>query len=261
MGRSRRRALLIHGFPGTPWELRAVGAHLVRLGFEVHCPLLPGFGPHIESLGERSWHDWEEAVEEACRLTRQEAEELLVVGYSMGGALAMRLALREEVDRLVLINPFSGLGFPLGILLPLVAPFLRSYRPFGSADFSDPWTREVVGRVLPDLDVDDLTWQQRLRNEVKLPVRAIEQVRRLGVAAWRAAPQIDVPALVVQGEADAVVPASRTRRLADRLGGPVVLREAPAAGHVLIWPEKPGHSRLIREIERFTANGALRRTG
>ena len=260
MGRSTRRALLIHGFPGTPWELRAVAQLLAELGYEAHGPLLPGFGPHIGDLGQRRWQEWEEAAHSAFGQLRTGATRRVVVGYSMGAALAVRVAAREEVDELVLINPFSGLGFPLSALLPLAAPVVRSYRPFLKADFTDPWTREVVGRVLPDLDVDDLTWQERLRQEVKLPVRAVEQVRRLGTAAWRAAPRVRARTLVFQGVHDKVVPPARTRRFVTRLNGKATLREAPG-GHVLIWPGKPGHRELVSEIGRFVNDGVLRRTG
>lgn len=260
MGRSGRRALLIHGFPGTPWELRATGEQLTRLGFEVHCPLLPGFGPNIGSLGQRTWKDWEEAVLEAYARISRGADTVLVAGYSMGGALALRLALQAEPNQLVLINPFSGLSLPLRTMLPLIAPFLRSYRPFGRADFTDPWTREVLARVLPDLDVDDLTWRERLRHEVKLPTRAIEQVARLGTAAWRSAPGVQVPTLVLQGSDDEVVPASRTRRLVERLAGPTTFRMLKG-GHVLIWPGKPGFEELMSELQLFVRNDALRITG
>ncbi|MEX2536129.1 MAG: alpha/beta fold hydrolase [Trueperaceae bacterium] len=260
IGSSRNRALLIHGFPGTPWELRSLAKLLAEQGYEAHCPLLPGFGPQIDSLGDRSWQDWEESVHSAFGRVRSGAAKLLVVGYSMGAALAVRLAAHEEVDELVLINPFSGLSLPVKMLLPVLAPLVPSYRPFRSANFEDPWTREVVGRVLPDLDVDDLTSQERLRNEVRLPVRAITQVQRLGSAAWRAAPRVRARTLVFQGVQDKVVSATRTRRFAGRLGARAQLREAPG-GHVLIWPGKPGHGELVRELGSFLSDGVLQRSG
>ncbi len=38
-------ALLVHGFPGTPAELRPLGQALYEAGWTVSAPLLPGFGP------------------------------------------------------------------------------------------------------------------------------------------------------------------------------------------------------------------------
>lgn len=256
MGRSATKALLIHGFPGTPWEMRGIAELLEELGYESHAPLLPGFGPQIASLGERDWHDWEQAASDALATVSKGAKRTVVVGYSMGGALALRLAARERIDALLLINPFSGLDFTRGVLLPLAAPLVRSYHPFRRADFSDPWVREVVGRVLPDLDVDDLDGQERLRREVRIPVRAIEQVRRLGSAAWRTAPHVEVPTLVVQAAADKVVSPRRTRRLVRRLKNVSGASVIPG-GHVVIWPGKPGHEQLRDALADFLTRRQL----
>jgi pimeloyl-ACP methyl ester carboxylesterase len=37
-------AVLVHGFPGTPAEVRPLAAALVAVGWRVRAPLLPGFG-------------------------------------------------------------------------------------------------------------------------------------------------------------------------------------------------------------------------
>ncbi|MEX2542746.1 MAG: alpha/beta fold hydrolase [Trueperaceae bacterium] len=264
-GKSAKRALLLHGFPGTPWELRAVGRLLADLGYEAHAPLLPGFGPQISSLDRRCRYDWQASASAALASLLPGAEEVLLVGYSMGAALATTVAVSQaqassrQPQRLVLINPFSGLGVPLATLLGLVTPFVPSYRPFVKADFDDPWVREVLGRMVPDLDIDDLAWRERVRREVCIPVVAVDQVCRLGAEAWRSAPAATVPTLVVQGREDNVVSPRRTRRFTRRLGGPVRLRET-AGGHVVIWPGKPGHGELVGELTRFLRDPAASRT-
>jgi len=47
---SRPGALLIHGFPGTPAEMRPLGTWLHDQGWAAKGILLPGFGPDIFSL-------------------------------------------------------------------------------------------------------------------------------------------------------------------------------------------------------------------
>jgi carboxylesterase len=259
LGRSSRRALLVHGFPGTPWEVRAIAEVLMELGFEAHAPLLPGFGPQIGTLGQRGRSDWERSVRRAYDLVAPGASELLLVGYSMGAALVTRMAATTRSDRLILINPFTGVGFPYSVLLPVLVPLLRSYRPYLWADFDDELLREVLGRILPDLDVDDLTTRQRLRREVKVPLRSLEQARRVGAAAWVAAPTVRVPTLVVQGSNDPVVPPGRTRRFVRRLGGSVRSLEVPG-GHALVWPGKPGHDEMVGEVRAFLRGAEPRRT-
>lgn len=259
LGDSSKRALLIHGFPGTPWEVRHIGEFLAELGWEVYAPLLPGFGPDIESLGDYTWNDWARTALRAYEELREEADTTALIGFSMGSALAVHLAAEAEVQRLALVNPFSGLGFPLGLILPAVLPLKRSYHPFWRADFDDPWTRNVLRRVLPDLDVDDLTLRERIRREVRIPVRAVGEVQKIGSSAWRLAPSVASPTLIVQGTADRVVPPARTRRFASRLGGSVQLKEVPG-GHPLVWPGMPGHEELISELRRLFANGGRGRT-
>ena len=43
-------AVLIHGFPGTPLEMRPLGRELQEAGWTVHGIRLPGFGPELDQL-------------------------------------------------------------------------------------------------------------------------------------------------------------------------------------------------------------------
>ena len=49
-GAMRGAALLVHGFPGTPADMRPLAASLAAAGWDVDAPLLPGFGPEIITL-------------------------------------------------------------------------------------------------------------------------------------------------------------------------------------------------------------------
>ena len=58
LGEGPRRALLLHGFPGTPGEVRPLAEWLSGRGYRVTAPLLPGFGMGITELGTVRWSDW-----------------------------------------------------------------------------------------------------------------------------------------------------------------------------------------------------------
>ena len=91
LGEGPNKALLLHGFPGTPAELREVAKTLCVQGWQVTAPLLPGFGVNIATLGEKRWGDWyKAALKDWQRL--EGAQRTLLVGFSMGGALALHLA-------------------------------------------------------------------------------------------------------------------------------------------------------------------------
>ena len=51
-------ALLIHGFMGSPKELRPLGEHLAANGVNAHGILLPGFGTQISRLATIKRAEW-----------------------------------------------------------------------------------------------------------------------------------------------------------------------------------------------------------
>src|SRR5687768_10527242 len=84
-------ALLIHGFMGTPKEMRPLGQVLADAGMTAHGILLPGFGDAVGSLGETKRTAWVEAANAAWDgLTARYARTVLI-GFSMGGAVALHV--------------------------------------------------------------------------------------------------------------------------------------------------------------------------
>jgi esterase/lipase len=61
-------ALLVHGFPGTPAEMRPLAESLHAQGWTTQGVLLPGFGPDFPSLMERHPQEWVER--NGCRRTQ-----------------------------------------------------------------------------------------------------------------------------------------------------------------------------------------------
>ncbi|MEM7033366.1 MAG: alpha/beta fold hydrolase, partial [Chloroflexota bacterium] len=103
-------ALLVHGFPGTPAEMRPLGLVLHQQGWTVQGLLLPGFGPQIGNLFEQDYQIWCQAVLSALTALQKNHKTVLLVGYSMGGALALQTATQRPPDALVLVAPFWRLG-------------------------------------------------------------------------------------------------------------------------------------------------------
>jgi len=50
-----RGCLLLHGFAGTPPEVRGLGEHLAANGFDVLAPLLAGHGLTPEAMAQTRW--------------------------------------------------------------------------------------------------------------------------------------------------------------------------------------------------------------
>ena len=227
LGDGATGALLIHGFPGTPAEMRPLGEQLAANGIAARGLLLPGFGPDIARLGEMTRATWLDAASRAWAEVRAAHETAVLIGYSMGGALALRLAAAAPPAALVLLAPFWRLEGWQFKLLPVLKHVIRPFAPFQKADFDDPAVRGQLGGLAPGLDLDDPATQQFLREQVRLPLGVLDEVRRLGLEAYDAAPGVDTPTLILQGSRDTTVTAANTRQLAARLPGPTHYCEVP----------------------------------
>lgn len=227
-GQTAVGALLIHGFPGTPAEMRPLAERLAAAGWAAHGPLLPGFGPQIPTLGDKTRQDWLTAVRHTWQQLRAAHETAVLVGFSMGGALALHLAAEPKPpDFLVLLAPFWRLAGWQGNLLPIVKHFQKTFYPFAQADFADTAVRQQLQDVMPGADLDDPAVQARIRQEAQLPTRTIDEVRRVGLEANQRAAEVRCPTLVLQGLQDTVVLPRFSRQLITRLSGPVTYREIP----------------------------------
>lgn len=248
--RRRMAALLIHGFPGTPAELRPLERALARRGWSTCAPLLPGFGPDVLRLGEFRSDDWLDTALRAARQLSAMHNPFMIVGYSLGAALAAQVAQEVRCDGVALLAPFWKLeGGWISVAWPLWRRVFRSVRPLRRANFADPKLMAGIAEFLPGLDLQDPAVQQAMR-EFAIPTSLIEDLLRVGRGLARAAPTLQMPVLVVQGLEDPLVRRQRTRALLRKLRAPLEYVEVPGA-HDLLDSESPGHDRLLRHVVDF----------
>ncbi|NDJ35430.1 MAG: alpha/beta fold hydrolase [Chloroflexi bacterium] len=242
-------ALLIHGFVGTPAEMRPIGEALHERGWSVHAPRLPGFGQDIVTLEDRRAEDWLAAAEAAWHELKRHSSHCIVVGHSMGASLAIRLAAGDlDPQALVLTAPFWKLDNPWAPVIPIAKHFVPKVRPFENADFSDPQVRREFERMLPGVDLDDPDVQERLREETALPTGAVHQLMRAGRMAYDGAPHVRVPTLIIQGSHDATVPVRLTERLRERFRNGLLRYVEIQAGHDMVKAESPSNGRVVELV-------------
>lgn len=243
-------AVLVHGFPGTPAEVRSLAETLHAAGWTVQGLLLPGFGPEIDSLAGRSYPEWVQATRHAVAILRASHCPTVLIGFSMGSAVAMNAAAQEPADGLVLMAPFWKLG-PLGALIPVMRQIFPAIQPFRlmRPDFSNPEVRKGINNFLPGLDLNDPEVQASVRR-FTVPVGILDEVRKVGEAAGRAAPQIETPTLIVQGRSDPVVRPPLSRRLAVQVPGLARYLEVNAA-HDLLDRTKPAWPQITDALLAF----------
>lgn len=245
-------ALVIHGFPGTPMETRALSAHLHAHGWAVRAPLLPGFGPEIRTLFERDYTEWTTEVRTALGELQAHHHPTLLIGHSMGGAIALTVAAHLNPDGVVLLAPFWRLPFSspwIRMLSPILRLFIRRTRPFRTLDLTNEDMQADVEAYLPDVDLEDPEVRRQIRN-FTVPTRVFEQLESLGQAAYEAARQITGPTLILQGTDDELVDRKLTRKILDRVPGPVEYHEVDAE-HNLLVTEAPAWERIKATVLTF----------
>jgi carboxylesterase len=162
------------------------------------------------------------------------------MGYSMGGALALHLAVTRLPGRLILVAPLwrlLGAAWPLGATIPVLRHVIRDVPQIPSeAALAEPEPRRFITRAAPELDLNAPATRHELRRTMPLPTSSIAHLWRLAITSGDAAPRVHAPTLVVHGLGDTVVRTRDTRRLAERLGGPFELHDVDA-GHLVLEPD------------------------
>ena len=213
--------LLLHGGGDTPQTLRYLATYLHGRGYAVRAPLLPGHGRSIEDFARVNAADWLDAARASLRELRENHAWVGVVGLSMGGALAVRLAAEHaDLPALGLLAPYLSMPRDVALaarLAPLwgfAVPYVRSLEPGARRSINDP-----------EEDARNLAYG------VFTPA-ALRALRTTVVRAFAALPRVVVPTLMVQSREDNRILPDDAQRAFDQLG---------ARDKKLVWIEGAGH--------------------
>jgi 3-oxoadipate enol-lactonase len=231
--------LLLHGLGANSsmWQMQMPA--LLEAGFRPIAPDLPGFGKSNYLQGR--WSIRYAARAMANLLDHLHAAPLHLVGISMGGTVALQLALDYPglVKKLVLVSTFARLrpGNLGGWLYFAQRAFLVWGRGLESQ------AQYVARRIFPAEE------QQELR------LVLVEQIKQTNPSVYKQAMRalglfnvfdrlvdIQAPTLVVTGEDDTTVPFHTQRFLVDRIRG---------ARQVLL--SNAGHALCVEQPEKFNS--------
>ncbi len=114
--------LISHGFTGQPKSVKPWAKYLADAGYTVRAPRLPGHGTSWQEMNNTVWQDWYAEFERNYRELADSCDHVFVMGLSMGGSLALRLAEEkgDAIAGLVIVNPAVHSERPDRFLLPVL---------------------------------------------------------------------------------------------------------------------------------------------
>ncbi len=114
-----KAVLLLHGFGGSPFELRELGEYLAARNISVYAPLLSRHGSTIKELSKASWRGVVTEAEDSLTLLKMHYPEVYVGGISNGGLTALYLAEIDDVQGVISMASPIYMGYRWLYRLPL----------------------------------------------------------------------------------------------------------------------------------------------
>lgn len=88
-------AVLVHGFTGSPNDMRELADYLFQKGIDVYAVRLAGHGSHYSDLIQTSHADWWLSVRDAVTEVEKTHRRIFLIGYSFGSNIILDLAARN----------------------------------------------------------------------------------------------------------------------------------------------------------------------
>lgn len=234
-----KRLVLLHGAGSTAaiWQ-RQLEHFALR-----HSPIAFDWPGHGRSSGTEALPSI--AAYADCTLAlldRLGVERSVVVGTSMGGLVALEIALRAaaRVEALVLVSTAAQVVLPAELTETWRAVMTgRAPQPFTPFGYGDDPPRELLREG----------WALQVQTDPR--VRYFDLVLAQQVDFRPRLGEIRLPALVVHGAKDPIIPAAGAAALARGIAGAEHV-EIPGAGHYL-YREKPQalHAAIDPFLERL----------
>lgn len=210
--------LLLHGFTGSPWELRPLADALVAAGYSVALPLLAGHGTRVEDLDRTGWQDWLASARAALDHLAVRCDRVHFVGMSMGALLALLLARQPIAAPLRSVTLLA----PAMALAPWQAAVIRTFGQVGHPKLLGKKPRDLADGLAPPA-------------YAQLPVAATVRLLELMDVVQATAAPLAVPTMVLHGSEDPTIPAVLAQRLVTPLLGSAGIHTMiRGAGHLLL---------------------------
>jgi pimeloyl-ACP methyl ester carboxylesterase len=215
--------VLVHGLGGRAEDWRSLYPYLVKAGYRVYMPDLPGYG-RSEQPANFSYSVHDEAEQVIYFMDAIGLKQVDLGGWSMGGGIVQHTAFRhpERIRRLMLFDAVGIWEMPkwnVGLFTPRNASELNQLNAL----------LEPKPQPIPDFVARDVL---RVSAENAWVIhRALEQMLNGRDATDVMLPQYKMPVLVAWGDADQIFPVSQAETI-HRLAPNSELVLAKGCGHL-----------------------------
>lgn len=185
---SKPACLLIHGFTGTPKEMRGMGEYLNQQGYTCLGIRLAGHATDPEDMIRSRWTDWMASVEDGYHLLRGLTDDIFLIGLSMGGILSLLMSTRlvPQVRGVVAMSTPSRLPTDYPIWLLKLVSLVMRYRAKTKTPPGSGW-------------FDKTAYQDHIAYG-KNPVRSTAELKQLILEMRAALPKVNVPVLLMHSK-------------------------------------------------------------
>lgn len=234
--------LLIHGFASGPQELKYLAEHLHGEGYSVRTVLLRGHNQRPLELSVVTWEQWDNQIKAELKdLKSRGFTDLFVIGFSMGGLLALRAGLDSSVSGVVLINPcvfvFDRDFYHLP-LKPMIkaSSFLVPYL-FRKSELSFYYQHHKYKRVVYH----------------QIPLTSVYQLMMLTDSTTAILTKFNRPILIIHAEDDKTVDPYSSKYIYASVKSALKFQHIlPSGGHLIVLNDR--RDEVFTEISSFIKN-------
>ncbi len=221
--------LLVHGFLSSPAELSQYGEHIHEQGFNVLGVRLSGHGTSPYDLNNRSWEEWLDSVRRGHEILSAFAEEIIVVGFSAGGALALLFGSESPEKLNAVISVCAAMEIQdKGIHF---APYMNSINKHAS----------YFPKVDGVMNYKRSTTTHGDTNYRSITIKALTELKKMMKAARKKLSTFDTPILIIQSDKDSVVDPDSANIIMDKIA---------SKQKTLKWIDADSHDLIRNNVDK-----------
>ncbi len=237
--------LMIHGFAGCPNNFEKLPYQLAKLNIFVNAMLLPGHGTTPLDFEKVSADILLEAVVDKITDLKKRYKTVLVMGHSMGGALATLAYVKAPYEGLILASPYYGITHNPKLILPL-EKWARIFSPFVRWVYTPPEEQPISNKEVAS-KIISYHWIPSKAGLVAIEIA--ERARRDSILE-----QINCPVLIIHSSKDSVACPKAVKEVFDKIkSDKKEILWLESSDHVIFWDyEKDKVEQKITEfVQQF----------